>query len=57
MNVEDERKGGAWMLHNVKRRLEHLGVDGQWYPPGIRFVREARAQKSSAGDLFPWFDP
>jgi hypothetical protein len=54
LNAEDERGGGAWILHGVKRPLD-LGVDGRWYPPGIKFVREARAQKSS-GEVLPWFD-
>jgi hypothetical protein len=56
MDAEDERGGGAWMLHNLKKPLEKLDVDGRWYPSGIRFVREARAQKSSPDALFPWFD-
>jgi hypothetical protein len=55
MNGEDERGGGAWILHNLRAPLP-LGVDGDRVPPGIDFVREARAQKHSANDLFPWFD-
>ena len=60
-NAEDERGGGAWMLHGLR---EGLGLNkvvpaGQratesWEPPGIRFVRQARKQKQSK--LFPWFD-
>jgi hypothetical protein len=56
MNAEDERGHGAWMFHNLKRPLEHFAVDGRWYPSGLNFIREARAQKSSPNDLFPWFD-
>lgn len=56
MNAEDERGGGAWMLHNLKKPLARLEVDGRWYPPGISFVREAREQKAAPDDLFPWFD-
>jgi hypothetical protein len=48
MNAEDERGGGAWMLHNLKRPLA-LGVDGRWYPQGRIFVEQARAQGA-------WFD-
>ncbi len=48
MNAEDERGGGAWMLHNLKRPLA-LGVDGRWYPQGKIFVEQARAQGA-------WFD-
>jgi hypothetical protein len=55
MNGEDERGGGAWILDNLRAPLG-LGVDGDLVPPGIDFVREARAQKRSANDLFPWFD-
>ncbi len=59
-NAEDERGGGAWMLHGL---AEGLGLDkvlapGQrateaWNPPGIEFVRRARSRKRG---LFPWFD-
>ena len=55
MNGEDERGGGAWILHHLRAPIA-LGVDGDRVPPGIDFVREARAQKHSANDLFPWFD-
>ena len=54
-NAEDERGGGAWMLNSLSERLANLAVDGRWYPPGIAFVREARAQKK-AGGVLPWFD-
>jgi hypothetical protein len=54
MNAEDERGGGAWMLHGIHKPLP-LGVDGRWFPPGITFVTEARAQRSP-GDVLPWFD-
>jgi len=55
MNGEDERGGGAWILQNLRTPLA-LGVDGDRVPPGIDFVRDARAQKHSASELFPWFD-
>jgi hypothetical protein len=54
LNAEDERGGGAWMLHDLRQPLK-LDVDGRWYPPGIFFVKEARAQKAPGGVL-PWFD-
>jgi hypothetical protein len=56
MNTEDERRHGAWMLHNLRRPLEHFAVDGRWYPAGLNFIRAAREQKDSPSDLFPWFD-
>jgi hypothetical protein len=54
LNAEDERGGGAWMLHGLKRPLG-LGVDGRWYPAGISFVKEAQAQKRPKA-ILPWFD-
>lgn len=48
MNAEDERGGGAWMLHNLKRPPA-LGVEGRWFPQGKIFVEQARAQGA-------WFD-
>ena len=54
LNAEDERGGGAWMLQGLQKNLD-LAVDGRWYPPGIDFVRQARAQRSGASE-FPWFD-
>jgi hypothetical protein len=56
MNAEDERQGGAWVLHNVRKHLAHLEAGGTWSPPGFAFIREGRAQKSTPRDLFPWFD-
>jgi hypothetical protein len=54
MNAEDERGGGAWMLHQIPEPLP-LAVEGRWYPPGITFVRQALAHRR--GDsLLPWFD-
>jgi len=55
LNAEDERGGGAWMLQGLRRPFKNLGVDGRWYPAGILFVREARAQKPPNA-LLPWFD-
>ena len=59
-NAEDERGGGAWMLHGLSNALalDKVLRDGErstesWDPPGIEFVRQARARKAG---LFPWFD-
>jgi hypothetical protein len=59
-NAEDERGGGAWMLHGLSNPLglDKVVRDGErvtesWDPPGIEFVRAARARKAG---LFPWFD-
>jgi hypothetical protein len=59
-NAEDERGGGAWMLHGLR---EALGLEAvvppgkptteSWDPPGMDFVRKARSQREG---LFPWFD-
>ena len=54
LNAEDERGGGAWMLHGLRAKLD-LAVDGRWFPAGIRFIREARRQRP-AGEVFPWVD-
>jgi len=61
MNAEDERGGGAWMLHHLREplKLENVVPEGKpvtesWFPPGIEFVRKARAQRHR--ELFPWFD-
>lgn len=48
LNAEDERGGGAWMLHNLRRPLT-LGHQDWWYPPGKVFVEEATADGA-------WFD-
>ena len=32
MNAEDERGHGAWMLHNLKRRLDGFATAQRWYP-------------------------
>jgi hypothetical protein len=48
MNAEDERGGGAWIFHNLKRTLPLDGQD-RWFPQGQVFVDEARAQGA-------WFD-
>lgn len=61
-NAEDERGGGAWMLHGL---AASLGIEKvlepsarateSWDPPGAEFVRAARRQKRGES-LFPWFD-
>lgn len=63
-NAEDERGGGAWMLHGLTAPLglDQVVAAGErptesWDPPGIEFVRQARAGKRHGrGGLFPWFD-
>jgi hypothetical protein len=47
MNAEDERGGGAWMLHNLKKPPS-LAVK-YWYPQGRVFVDKAKEQGA-------WFD-
>jgi hypothetical protein len=61
-NAEDERGGGAWMLHHLAAPLgletvvpAGAATTASWNPPGIEFVRAARAQRKP-GSLFPWFD-
>jgi hypothetical protein len=48
MNAEDERGGGAWMMHNLKKPLP-LREAEYWYPQGRVFVDQAKAQGA-------WFD-
>jgi hypothetical protein len=48
MNAEDERGGGAWMMHNLKRPLT-LSEAERWYPQGRVFVDQAKRQGA-------WFD-
>jgi hypothetical protein len=48
MNAEDERGGGAWMMHNLKKPLALSGAE-RWYPQGGVFVQQAKAQGA-------WFD-
>jgi hypothetical protein len=54
LNAEDERGGGAWLLEGLQKNLD-LTTDGRWFPPGIDFIRQARAQRWN-GSVFPWFD-
>ena len=54
MNAEDERGGGAWMLHGISKPLA-LGVGGTWFPAGINFVRQVRPDRTRTAVL-PWFD-
>ncbi len=54
MNIEDERQGGAWMLHGLQAPLQ-IADAARWYPPGIKFIREAMAARK-AGQALPWFD-
>jgi hypothetical protein len=48
MNEEDERGGGAWLMHNLKRPIDLSKAD-RWYPQGGVFVKEAKRQGG-------WFD-
>ena len=54
LNAEDERGGGAWMLHMVRDRLG-LGAGDRWYPPGLQYIEKAKKQRYVATG-FPWFD-
>ena len=54
LNAEDERGGGAWMLHALPEP-PNIAAEGRWYPPGIRFIRAARALRPKGGVL-PWVD-
>jgi hypothetical protein len=53
-NVEDERRGGSWILSGLEDQLT-LEPESGWYPPGLDYVREARRQRA-AGSNLPWFD-
>ena len=63
LNAEDERGGGAWLIQGLQKNLS-TAADGRWYPPGIDFIRQARAQRrgtrSEGAQMgpssFPWFD-
>ncbi len=48
MNAEDERGGGAWMMHNLKEPIDMNGAE-RWYPQGAVFVDQAKSQGG-------WFD-
>jgi hypothetical protein len=43
MNAEDERGGGAWMMHNLKTPVDMTAAK-RWYPQGRAFVDQAIAQ-------------
>lgn len=53
-NAEDERGGGAWMLHMLREELD-VWVEGDWFPPGLEFIEKARKQRDGSTGL-PWFD-
>ena len=53
-NAEDERRGGSWILNSLRSPLQ-LGPESGWYPMGLRYVEQARAQPE-AGGVLPWFD-
>lgn len=54
LNAEDERGGGAWCINGLREPID-VAVDGRWFPAGITFVEQARAQRAP-GQLLPWFD-
>jgi hypothetical protein len=53
-NAEDERGGGAWMLHGLREKLR-LAVDGRWFPAGIDFIEKAKAQRYVPTGM-PWIE-
>lgn len=53
-NAEDERRGGSWILNGLREPLPPMPETG-WYPMGLRYVQQARAQRDGASVL-PWFD-
>jgi len=54
LNAEDERGGGAWMMHGLREKL-NLAVDGRWFPPGLDFLYYAKKQRYYRLG-FPWID-
>ena len=54
LNAEDERGGGAWMMHGLREKL-NLAVDGRWFPPGLDFLYYAKQQRYYRRG-FPWID-
>lgn len=48
MTSEDNRGGGAWMIHNLRKPLT-LNQAERWYPQGLVIVDQAKAQGA-------WFD-
>jgi hypothetical protein len=48
MNAEDERGGGAWLMHNLRKPLAWNQPE-RWYPQGHVYVDQAKAQGG-------WFD-
>jgi hypothetical protein len=53
-NAEDERRGGSWIWNDLKTPLT-LGRENGWFPQGLGYTREARAQRDP-GSVLPWFD-
>ncbi len=52
--AEDERGGGAWMLHMLRKRIE-LGDYQRWFPTGVDVIKSAIAQRYIPNG-FPWID-
>jgi hypothetical protein len=53
-NVEDERRGGSWILDGLRSPLARQPESG-WFPSGLIYIREALAQRGPR-DVLPWFD-
>lgn len=53
-NAEDERGGGAWIFLSLPRLIEGLDTAAWFTPSGLDFIRQARAQRSSADSLPGW---
>lgn len=63
-NAEDERRGGSWILNALRAPLA-IGPETGWYPMGLDYVQQARAQRENRsgdqrapreGSVLPWFD-
>ena len=53
-NVEDERRGGSWILDGLRAPLT-LERESGWFPSGLTYIRQALGQRA-AGGVLPWFD-
>jgi hypothetical protein len=53
-NMEDERRGGSWILDGLNAPLT-TGIEGGWFPSGLDYIRQALAQRRPGSPL-PWFD-
>jgi hypothetical protein len=53
-NVEDERRGGSWIIDGLTERFP-LDKENGWNPPGLQYVHAALQQRLP-GEALPWFD-